>query len=367
MLDMTNTPTVKQMKERIAELCTALNYNVQFGADRLGITYSSKTAKSDVVELLKNIESMHTRRQERVQQITELGGTATIASTFKELTEMLTLLKVEQEELQKQAPVQEEETVEQQPTAEELAAADMAAEEAEYEAKKQEAAEQQRRIQATVDYINTRTGIEIATVHTPVDVLKDMATRIKATPVTPTFNRAQLDHAVQSGYQAGVEEAVARVEQPVVDNRPIVDVVAIYDAIETKAKDLIKQATQAAKDGNLALYNQLMPKYQEAMSKLSDLGKEHKDKIFSAERSKAILDKARQSIADGLRNSAEVTNKYGHCGVDGLMNLANQVLTGVVQVAQTTINVTGQVGHYAIDTVSNVQLAAADLIAPTQN
>lgn len=155
------------------------------------------------------------------------------------------------------------------------------------------------------------------------------------------------------------------------------DVGALYDALKDKAGELRKMASEFAKAGNKQAYQASMDKYEEVMAKVKELVSEHKDTIFSGERAARITNEVRQTVANGLRTTAETTNKYGHVGIDTLMNVANQVLSGAVEVskkvleggeaiAKTGINVAGTVGHATVDGVSGALNAAADIIEPKQ-
>lgn len=155
------------------------------------------------------------------------------------------------------------------------------------------------------------------------------------------------------------------------------DVGALYDALKDKAGELRKMASEFAKAGNKQAYQASMDKYEEVMAKVKELVSEHKDTIFSGERAARITNEVRQTVANGLRTTAETTNKYGHVGIDTLMNVANQVLNGAVEVskkvleggeaiAKTGINVAGTVGHATVDGVSGALNAAADIIEPKQ-
>ena len=155
------------------------------------------------------------------------------------------------------------------------------------------------------------------------------------------------------------------------------DINFLYDALKTKSTELQELANQLAQAGKMEESNTVMSKFYEVQEKISSLVREHKDVIFSGARATKLVNDARQSMADGLRTTAVTTDKYGHAGVDTLLNVANQVLNGAVEVskkvleggeaiAKTGINVAGTVGHATVDGVSGTLNAAADIIEPKQ-
>jgi hypothetical protein len=208
-------------------------------------------------------------------------------------------------------------------------------------------------------------------------------------PSNHTFTQEQLQDIIDRATNQAVQEAVAsesakyeaKIEQLLQQNAALaeqltsnpepkkeepkkleVDVSVVYDSLQAEAQKLLAEASDAIKEKNFDLYNKLMKDYGKVNSKAYDLGEQHKEKIFTVERSKRVMDDTRASIAKGLHQSAEVTNKYGHKGVDSLVSLANDILNGAVVVAKTGIDLTGKVGHTGVDLASDSLHAAGDFV-----
>lgn len=386
--------TVKGMAEQINVLSTQMNLDPAIVAKKLKLGWGKKLYKPVASEVLDEMAAIYTRRKNKVAEILALGGSAHIAMTNKELHDLLIDLSTEKEEevpmmspeevnellaSDEQAPVVEAPTVDKEALIKEAAEANAARiiKEAEEKAK----IEQERKIKQVVEFINTRLGgSNLFTIYTPLEVLEGTYKEIIAKDIT-LYNQDQvskvLETATKQTTEAVSEEVATRMEEAVTpsvpDNAPTVDVGSVYDAIKEKITVIHESATKAYADKQFDAGDALMKEYSLLTRKLNSLSEKHGKEIFVGDRAKNIIDNARIAIAEGLRISAEATNKYGHKSVTSLIELANDILNGTVKVAEialkggeailkTGIDVAGKAGHVVVDAGVDAQNLVADLV-----
>lgn len=339
---MTNntTKTVAEMKVVVGKYSELMAIDVTTVAGLAEVKWDSKVKKADVLAVLTKMEAIYKKRKGLIDAIVRYeGGEADITMTSKELRNRLTELQTKEEEEQamttNQQPTQEETTIttEQLPEMIDYKGADY----------------------VHVDY--TKTLIEQAIIRT------------------------------QQNERAIAEEAMRKIQ----DNIPTMEEAAIVEAPKTEpAKEEEQEVTPAQR-------NALIVKLNEELERLQKL----KDRyvVFDTKKFYQVVDQYRaveerlltlkggdvknlisekyngltRTAAKGLYNAADVTEKYGHKGVDRGAELLNSIFDSVVGVTKdvvgiaektgkATINVAGQLGHAGVDLTAGTMRAGGDLI-----
>lgn len=378
---ITATSTRKEIVAELQRMEGYLYNDITWYATQLGHTYKGEqTYKSDLQDIYKKVSSSYMYKMKAMQDAKEVGLNLNAKNyTLKQVRnkvleaigEDMDMLDKKMKEKKAKVIVYEESesvTDEDVKKLEKVANKQAKAEEREMKKAQEEVKAAMEEVAATV-----QPQQEEEVTMTQEQLIAEAVA--KAVAAKEEEMKAQHEKEMKAVVTATVEMA-EEANKEVVDEA-VESVIELYDALDQKGKEILEQVKETDKAGNYDESDKLMDEYDQVIETRDELAKKHKEAIFSKERAEAMLTDIRQGLADGLRTTAGVTNKYGNAGVDTLVDVANQILAGTVKVAetiikggeaiaQTGINVAGTVGKAGVKGVSGTLNAAADIVEPKQ-
>lgn len=378
---ITATSTRKEIVAELQRMEGYLYNDITWYATQLGHTYKGEqTYKSDLQDIYKKVSSSYMYKMKAMQDAKEVGLNLNAKNyTLKQVRnkvleaigEDMDMLDKKMKEKKAKVIVYEESesvTDEDVKKLEKVANKQAKAEEREMKKAQDEVKAAMEEVAATV-----QPQQEEEVTMTQEQLIAEAVA--KAVAAKEEEMKAQHEKEMKAVVTATVEMA-EEANKEVVDEA-VESVIELYDALDQKGKEILEQVKETDKAGDFEQSDKLMDEYDQVMDKRDELGDKHENVIFSKERAEAMLHDVRQGLADGLRTTAGVTNKYGNAGVDTLVDVANQILAGTVKVAetiikggeaiaQTGINVAGTVGKAGVKGVSGTLNAAADIVEPKQ-
>lgn len=378
---ITATSTRKEIVAELQRMEGYLYNDITWYATQLGHTYKGEqTYKSDLQDIYKKVSNSYMYKMKAMQDAKEVGLNLNAKNyTLKQVRnkvleaigEDMDMLDKKMKEKKAKVIVYEESesvTDEDVKKLEKVANKQAKAEEREMKKAQEEVKAAMEEVAATV-----QPQQEEEVTMTQEQLIAEAVA--KAVAAKEEEMKAQHEKEMKAVVTATVEMA-EEANKEVVDEA-VESVVELYDALDAKGKELLEEVKATDEAGNYDESDKLMDEYDQVIETRDELAKKHKEAIFSKERAEAMLTDIRQGLADGLRTTADTTNKYGNAGVDTLMEVANQILAGTVKVAetiikggeaiaQTGINVAGTVGKAGVKGVSGTLNAAADIVEPKQ-
>lgn len=378
---ITATSTRKEIVAELQRMEGYLYNDITWYATQLGHTYKGEqTYKSDLQDIYKKVSSSYMYKMKAMQDAKEVGLNLNAKNyTLKQVRnkvleaigEDMDMLDKKMKEKKAKVIVYEESesvTDEDVKKLEKVANKQAKAEEREMKKAQEEVKAAMEEVAATV-----QPQQEEEVTMTQEQLIAEAVA--KAVAAKEEEMKAQHEKEMKAVVTATVEMA-EEANKEVVDEA-VESVIELYDALDQKGKEILEQVKETDKAGDFEQSDKLMDEYDQVMDKRDELGDKHENVTFSKERAEAMLHDVRQGLADGLRTTAGVTNKYGNAGVDTLVDVANQILAGTVKVAetiikggeaiaQTGINVAGTVGKAGVKGVSGTLNAAADIVEPKQ-
>lgn len=376
-------------KEIVAELQRMEGYlynDVTWYAEQLGYNYKGEqTYKSDLQEIYKKVSSSYMYKMKAMQDAKEVGLNLNAKNyTLKQVrNKVLEAIGEDTDMLDKKLKEKKAKVIVYEGSE---SVTDEDVKKLEKVAGKQKRLEEKAEMDMKKAQEEVKAAMEevAASVEQPKQEEEVTMTQEQLIAEAVAKAVAAKEEEMKAQHQKEMKAVVtATVEMAEEANKEVVDeavesVVEVYEALGQKGDELLDESDKAIDNDDFDKHEQLMEQYEEVQEKRNELGEKHKDVIFSKERADQIIKDARQAVADGLRTTADTTNKYGNAGVDTLMDVANQILAGTVKVAetiikggeaiaQTGINVAGTVGKAGVKGVSGTMNAAADIIEPKQN
>lgn len=366
---ITATSTRKEIVAELQRMEGYLYNDITWYANKLGHTYKGEqTYKSDLQDIYKKVSSSYMYKMKAMQDAKEVGLNLNAKNyTLKQVrNKVLEAIGEDMDMLDKKMKEKKAKVIVYEGS-ESVTDEDVK--------KLEKVASKQKRLEEKAEMDMKKAQEEVkaamaevaASVEQPKQEEEVVEVKQQEETYTATEVQAIVDKTVEVMQEANKEVVDGAVES----------VVELYDALDNKGKEILEEVKETDKAGNYDESDKLMDEYDQVIETRDELAKKHKEVIFSKERAEAMLTDIRQGLADGLRTSAGVTNKYGNAGVDTLMEVANQILSGTVKVAetiikggeaiaQTGINVAGTVGKAGVKGVAGTLNAAADIVEPKQ-
>lgn len=346
---MTNTNTnitVPVAMEKVGKYAELMNITVPVVAELAQVKWTSKPKKAVVLAVLTKMEDIYRKRKELIDQIVRYeGGEADITMTRKELRTLLTDLQSQQQE-EEDMTNQQQPVPQQAPVVEVPQFIDYKGVEFVQVGYTQTLIEQA--IIRTQQEVNAVRDQELAAIETKVEEMSQ--TPVVETPVTETPKEEVAVEAELTDAQ--IKKAIAELEAKIEECRK--------EEKKWIARDMKKYFEQV----------NITRKLEEKLHELKggDVQQLIKEKYNGF----------RTSGAKFLANTADVTEKYGHKGVDKGAELLNSIFDGVMGITKdvvgvaekagkTTINIASQAGHVGVDAAAGVQRAAGDIIGGNTN
>lgn len=346
--------TIKGMQEQIKVLSQELNMTASTAANNVKAEWSSKPKKDAVSAVLDYMASTYVKRKDKITKIQALGGKANMHQTTKELTNLLSELTAEKEAKEEKALNTKKASTKKKAVSKE---------------------EQARRIAKTVAYINQQMGMEIVTIDTPLSELKKMYDRVKAAKPTvkkeqKSYSAEQVAEAIKQTREqvtAEVTETVAQQYEAQAEVAPTIEAPSTEvpaKLTEEERKALIQECeTEMARLQELkktyALdddkFYKIVDAYRFVEEKLTVLkGKDVKKLI--AEKYKGVS----RSASLKLLNAADLTDHYGHAGVNKTADFLISVFTGLIDLSANIL-------HTGVDLTSGTMRMTAKIIDSKKN
>ena len=378
---ITATSTRKEIVAELQRMEGYLYNDITWYANKLGHTYKGEnTYKSDLQEIYKKVSTSYMYKMKAMQDAKEVGLNLNAKNyTLKQVrNKVLEAIGEDMDMLDKKIKEKKAKVIVYEGSE---SVTDEDVKKLEKVANKQAKAEE-REMKKAQEEVKAAMAEVAATVQPQQEEEVTMTQEqliAEAVAKAVAEKEAEMNAQHQKEMKAVVTATVEMAEEA---NKEVVDeavesVIEVYEALGQKGDEILEESDKAIDNDDFDKHEELMEQYEEVQAKRNELGEKHKEVIFSKERAEAIIKEARQAVANGLRTSAGVTDKYGNAGVDTLMDVANQILAGTVKVAetiikggeaiaQTGINVAGTVGKAGVKGVSGTMNAAADIIEPKQ-